>query len=60
MIDEQERIAAGKAPPKKARFLKVIGAAKQLDQVTVDRASQLSGLKGYVTNLEATKMPGAA
>ena len=42
------------------RFLKVTGATKQLDQATIDRARQLAGLKGYVTNLPATTMDGAA
>lgn len=60
MIDKAERIAEGRAPLKKARFLKVTGAQKALDQATIDRARQLAGLKGYVTNLPETKMPGAA
>jgi hypothetical protein len=60
MIDKAERIAEGKAPLKKARFLKVTGAQKALDQATIDRARQLAGLKGYVTNLPETKMPGPA
>ncbi|WP_165802669.1 IS1634 family transposase, partial [Arthrobacter sp. Bz4] len=60
MIEKAERIAAGKAPLKKARFLKVTGAHKELDQGTIDRARQLSGLKGYVTNLDTAKMPGTA
>lgn len=60
MIEKAERIAAGKAPLKKARFLKVTGAAKELDQATIDRARQLAGLKGYVTNLDIKKMPGVA
>jgi hypothetical protein len=60
MIDKAERIADGKAPMKKARFLKVTGAQKALDQATIDRARQLAGLKGYVTNLPEATMPGAA
>lgn len=60
MIEKAEKIAAGKAPLKKARFLKVTGAAKELDQATIDRARQLAGLKGYVTNLDIEKMAGAA
>ena len=60
MIDKAEKIADGKAPLKKARFLKVTGAAKELDQTTIDRARQLAGLKGYVTNLDTAKMPGVA
>jgi hypothetical protein len=50
MIDKAERIADGKVPLKKARFLKV----------TIDRARQLAGLNGYATNLPKTCMPGAA
>jgi Transposase DDE domain len=46
------KVAAGKAPLARTRFLKVTGAAKELDQKTIDRARQLAGLKGYVTNLE--------
>lgn len=60
MIERAERIADGRAPLKKARFLKVTGATKELDQTTIDRARQLAGLKGYVTNLTAAQMTGAA
>jgi len=60
MIERAEKIAAGRAPLKKARFLKVTGATKQLDQATIDRARQLAGLKGYVTNLPIATMDGAA
>jgi transposase len=59
MIDKAERIADGKAPLKKTRFLKVTGAQKALDQATIDRARQLAGLKGYVTNLPEATMSGA-
>jgi hypothetical protein len=60
MIERAEKIADGRAPLKKARFLKITGATKQLDQATIDRARQLAGLKGYVTNLPATTMHGPA
>lgn len=60
MIDKAEKIAAGKAPMKKARFLKVSGAKKELDQAIIDRARQLAGLKGYVTNLPIDVMDGSA
>lgn len=59
-IAKAEKIATGGAPLKKTRFLKVSGAAKELDQATIDRARQLAGLKGYVTNLEVATMTGAA
>jgi transposase len=60
MIERAEKIADGRAPLKKARFLKVTDMTTKLDQVTIDRARQLAGLKGYVTNLPASKMDGAA
>lgn len=59
MIERAEKIADGRAPLKKARFLKVTDATTELDQVTINRARQLAGLKGYVTNLPASKMDGA-
>ena len=60
MIAKAEKIATGAAPLRKARFLKVTGATKELDQATIDRARQLAGLKGYVTCLPAATMNGAA
>jgi transposase len=59
MIERAEKIATGQVPLKKTRFLKITGATKELDQATIDRARQLAGLKGYVTNLPTAKMPGA-
>jgi hypothetical protein len=47
MIERAEKIADGRAPLKKARFLKVTDITTELDQVTIDRARQLAGLKGY-------------
>lgn len=58
MIAKAEKIASGAAPLKKARFLKVTGATKELDTATIERARQLAGLKGYVTNLPAETMTG--
>src|SRR6202167_5612870 len=60
MIERAEKIADGRAPLKKARFLKVTDITTELDQLTIDRARQLAGLKGYVTNLPASRMDGAA
>jgi Transposase DDE domain len=59
-IARAEKVAAGKAPLARTRFLKVTGATKELDQATIDRARQLAGLKGYVTNLDPAAMDGAA
>lgn len=58
MIARAEKIASGKSPMAKARFLKVTGAAKAVDQDLVDRARQLAGLKGYVSNIDPKVMDG--
>ncbi|TAM72092.1 MAG: IS1634 family transposase [Microbacteriaceae bacterium] len=60
MIERAEKIATGQAALRNVRFLKVKGATKTVDQALVDRARQLAGLKGYVTNLPTATMPGAA
>jgi len=60
MIERAEKIANGQVPLRKARFLKVTGATKELDQATIDRARQLAGTKGYVSNLPVAVMSGAA
>jgi len=59
-IDRAERIASGQATARNARFLKVTGARRSLNQATIDRARQLAGLKGYVTNVPAADMDGRA
>ncbi len=59
-IAKADRIAAGQAPLKKTRFLKVSGATKSLDEATIARARQLAGLKGYVTCLDQKQLSGAA
>ncbi|QQS02081.1 MAG: IS1634 family transposase [Austwickia sp.] len=59
-IAKAEKVATGATPLRKTRFLKVSGAEKVLDQATIDRARQLAGLKGYVTNLDVATMAGAA
>ena len=58
MIERAEKITTGATAMAKARFLKVAGATKELDQALIDRARQLAGLKGYVTNLPITTMDG--
>jgi hypothetical protein len=60
MIERAEKIASGAASMRSARFLKVKGATKEVDQALVDRARQLAGLKGYVTNIDTATMDGAA
>jgi len=58
MVERAEKITTGATPMAKARFLKVTGATRELDQALIDRARQLAGLKGYVTNLPITTMDG--
>lgn len=58
-IAKAQKVADGKAPLAKTRFLKVTDATKELDQATIDRARQLAGLKGYVSNLDPAVMDGA-
>src|SRR5699024_1516154 len=58
--ERAQKIADGQAPLKRTRFLKVTGADKQLDQARIDRARQLAGLKGYVTNIPVGTMNGSA
>ncbi len=58
MITRAEKITTGAAPMAKARFVRLTGATKELDQDLIDRARRLAGLKGYVTNLPSAPMGG--
>ena len=60
MVTKAEKVADGTRPMRRDRFVKVTGATKGVDWALVERARQLAGLKGYVTNLPATVMDGAA
>ena len=60
MVERAEKVAAGKRPLKKDRFVRIDTAGKEVDWGLVERARQLAGLKGYVTNLPATTMDGHA
>lgn len=55
-IDEQvakaERAVCGQAPVKRNRFIKITGETKSVNQKLVDKAKDLAGLKGYITNLQ--------
>jgi hypothetical protein len=50
-IDKAERIVNGTTTAKRAKFLSVTTNSKQLNQVLIDKAYALVGIKGYVTNL---------
>jgi len=58
MVERAEKVAAGKRPLKKDRFVRIDAAGKDVDWSRVERARQLAGLKGYVTNLPASTMDG--
>ncbi|MCV7194843.1 IS1634 family transposase [Mycolicibacterium brumae] len=50
-------IIDGTKAAKSARFVKVSGKDRHLDQAALTRAQSLVGLKGYVTNVPVTLMP---
>jgi hypothetical protein len=60
MVERAEKVAAGTRPVKKDRFVKIDGATKGVDWALVERARQLAGLKGYVTNIDPAVMTGSA
>lgn len=60
MVEKAEKIASGQSQLRKARFLKVTGAEKHVDKARIERARQLAGLKGYVTNLPESTLDGHA
>ena len=60
MVTKAEKVADGTRPMRRDRFVKVTGVSKGVDWALVERARQLAGLKGYVTNLPAATMDGAA
>jgi Transposase DDE domain len=52
-------VVAGDRAVKAARFVKLRGQDRTLDEASLARARSLVGLKGYVTNLSAETMPAA-
>ncbi|MGQ2916040.1 IS1634 family transposase, partial [Microbacterium aurantiacum] len=57
-VERAQKIADGTKPLKKDRFVKLTGTRPAVDQVLVDRARQLAGLKGYVTNIPQVRFTG--
>jgi hypothetical protein len=45
---------AGKAPVKRNRFIKLTDATKSVNRQLEAKARAMTGLKGYITNLDAT------
>jgi hypothetical protein len=52
-------IVDGSKKAKSARFVKVRGDDRRIDEASLARAQSLVGLKGYVTNVPMTVMPAA-
>jgi transposase len=50
-IEKAKKIVSGIVTAKKSKFLSLTAANKQLNQVLIDKATMLAGIKGYVTNL---------
>lgn len=59
MVDRAEKVADGKRPLKKDRFVRLEGTEAGVNWDLVERARQLAGLKGYVTNLSVSMMDGS-
>lgn len=57
-IERAEKIADGTRPVKKDRFVKLSGNRPDVDWALVERARQLQGLKGYISNIADTKLDG--
>ena len=50
-------VIAGEKTARTPRFVKTRNGAQELDEASLARARRLVGLKGYVTNIEASIMP---
>ena len=60
MVERAEKVADGTRPLKKDRFVRIATTGTEVDWGLVERAQQLAGLKGYVTNLPESSMDGEA
>lgn len=52
-------VVAGEKAARTPRFVKTRNGATEVDEASLARARQLVGLKGYVTNIEASIMPAS-
>lgn len=60
MVERAEKVAAGTRALKKDRFVALDGVERAVNWALVERARQLAGLKGYVTNIAPATMNGQA
>jgi len=51
-IAKAENIVSGEIPVRKTKFLSIKTKDKKLNQILIDKAKALVGIKGYVTNLD--------
>ena len=56
-VNRAKAVIAGEKAARTPRFVKTTGMKPVLDQVSLDRARRVAGLKGYVTNIPASVMP---
>ena len=59
-IERAQKVADGTRPVKKDRFVNLTGKRPGVDWARVEHARQLLGLKGYVSNIDATVLDGRA
>ncbi|MCT2265812.1 transposase, partial [Dietzia cinnamea] len=59
-IDRAQRVADRAEPLKKQRFVKITDQKVILDEVSIQRARESAGYKGYVTNIASEVMDGHA
>ncbi|MEV4901220.1 IS1634 family transposase [Citricoccus sp. NPDC055426] len=59
-IEKAEKVANGQRPLKRDRFVKLAGKKPGVDWTLVERARQLLGLKGYVSNIGPEILDGPA
>lgn len=60
MVERAEKVAARTRSVKKDRFVRLDAGDAEVDSSLVERARQLAGLRGYVTNLPESTMDGQA
>lgn len=59
-IEKAEKVANGQRPLKRDRFVKLAGKKPGVNWTLVERARQLLGLKGYVSNISPEVLDGPA
>ena len=57
--DRAQAVIDGNKPVKSARFVQTKGGMKAFDHTSFDRAYDMAGWKGYVTNIPVILMPAA-